>query len=55
MEGIQVSMKRIVVELRDVYWNFYNQFQLRLKMRSKRNFIMLLLFALTIILSACGI
>lgn len=30
MEGIQVSIDRIVVEFTDVYWDFFNPFRLRL-------------------------
>ena len=31
MEGVQVSIDRIVVEFTDVYWDFFNLFQLRLR------------------------
>jgi hypothetical protein len=31
MEGVQVSIDRIVVEFTDVYWDFFNPFQLRLR------------------------
>ncbi len=30
MEGVQVSIDRIVVEFTDVYWDFFNPFRLRL-------------------------
>lgn len=30
MEGVQVSIDRIVVECTDVYWDFFNPFRLRL-------------------------
>jgi hypothetical protein len=31
MEGVQVSIDRIVVDFTDVFWNFFNPFQLRLR------------------------